>query len=66
MPNGRQLKQNLPTGVIKVVSRADFSDNLISQKPELASSLVKFWLLSIKLEFAPQMEGCASPDVRFY
>ena len=43
MPKGKRLKQNRPTGVINVVSRADFFDNLICQKPELASSLVKIF-----------------------
>ena len=39
MPNGKQLKQNLPMGVINVVNSADWGESFICQKPELASSL---------------------------
>ena len=38
--NGRQLKQNLPTGVMKVVSLADLGAKGICEKPELQFSLV--------------------------
>ena len=40
IPKGNRLKQNLPNGVIKVVSREDFSARGICQNPELASSFV--------------------------
>ena len=39
MPNGKQLKQCLPMGIINVVSNADRGKSFICQKPELASSL---------------------------
>ena len=38
MPKGNRLKQNLPKGVMKVVSKADSSANGTFQKPEFASS----------------------------
>ena len=37
MPNGSRLKQNLPNGVMKVVSMADSLASGICQNPELAS-----------------------------
>jgi len=36
-----RLKQNLPNGVMEVVSLADSGDKPICQNPELASSLLK-------------------------
>ena len=39
MPKGNRLKQNLPKGVMKVVSKADSSANGTFQKPEFAFSL---------------------------
>ena len=50
MPKGRRLKQNLPNGVINVVSKEDSCDSSTCQKPEFTSSLVKI--------FAPPI--CAS------
>ena len=38
MPKGNRLKQNLPKGVMKVVSKADSSANGTCQKPEFASN----------------------------
>ena len=43
MPKGRRLKQNLPNGVINVVSKEDSCDSSTCQKPEFASSLVKIF-----------------------
>ena len=40
IPKGSRWKQNLPHGVMKVVSRADSGARGICQNPELASSLV--------------------------
>ena len=41
MPKCRRLKQNLPNGVIKVVSKDESCESSTCQNPELASSLVK-------------------------
>ena len=41
MPKGSRLKQNLPSGVIKVGSNAESCESSTCQNPELASSLVK-------------------------
>ena len=38
---GNTLKQNRPQGVMKVLKGLDSQANLICQKPEFASSLVK-------------------------
>ena len=38
MPKGNHLKQNLPKGVMKVVSKEDSSGNGTCQKPEFASN----------------------------
>ena len=43
MPKGRCLKQNLPNGVINVVSKEDSCDSSTCQKPEFTSSLVKIF-----------------------
>ena len=40
IPKGRWLKQNMPNGVIKVVSFADPGERPICQNPEFASSLL--------------------------
>lgn len=39
------MKQNLPNGVMKVVSFADSGDKLVCQNPEFASSLLKLVIL---------------------
>ena len=39
MPKGNLWKQNLPNGVMKVVSGIDSGDRGICQNPELASNL---------------------------
>ena len=41
IPKGRRLKQNLPTGVMKVVSFRDSGSRGICQNPEYASHFVK-------------------------
>ena len=41
IPKGNTLKQNCPHGVMNVVKGLDPQANLICQKPQLASSLVK-------------------------
>ena len=41
IPKGNTLKQDPPHGVMNVVKGLDFQANLICQKPEFASSLVK-------------------------
>ena len=41
IPKGNTLKQNRPQGVMNVVKGLDSQANLICQKPEFASSLVK-------------------------
>ena len=41
MPKGNRLKQNLPNGVINVVSNADSLASGICQNPELASIFEK-------------------------
>ena len=47
---GKRLKQNLPNGVMKVVSSEDSGESSTYQNPQLASSFVKI--------FAPPI--CAS------
>ena len=66
MLKGKQLKQNRLTGMIKikVVSRADFSDNLICQKPELA--WYNFLPLVAVLGFVQQMEEYDDHYTHFY
>ena len=49
---GRQLKQNLPNGVMKVVSFADSGDRPVCQNPEFASSLLKLVIVSCRSETA--------------
>ena len=66
MPKGKRLKQNRPTGVMNVVSRADFSDNLICQKPKLASSLVKIFVPCNCARFVQQMEEYDVHDTHSY
>ena len=66
MPKGKQLKQNCPTGMINVVSKVDFSDNLICQKPELAPSSVKIFAPCSYAGFTQQIEEYDAHDTHSY
>ena len=41
MPKSIRLKQNLPKGVMNVISKREFVSNFSGHNPELQSSLVK-------------------------
>ena len=45
IPKGVRLKQNLPKGVINVVSKAESGSNFCFQNPELQSNLGKYSLI---------------------